>query len=314
MINFSNEVKNELARIMPEKDCCKKAEAAAILNSSGYILNTNETILRIVNENVAAARKVFKILKESYDLKSTVVIDNRKRFKKNKVYIIDTILNKENINVLANFNILNDNCKINNKINWRLVGKKCCKRAYIRGLFLVRGFVNKPEGSYHLEIVCNDTKLAHDSKRLLAKCDIEARLTERKSNIIIYLKESEKIVDLLRIIGANKALLEFENVRIIKSMRNNVNRQVNCETANLAKTVDASLRQIELIKKVIDRHGVDIFPLGIKELAMLRIDYPDSTLKELGNMMSPPLTKSGTAYRMRKLERICEQLLEDDYL
>jgi DNA-binding protein WhiA len=191
----------------------------------------------------------------------------------------------------------------------KITAKNCCKRSYLRGLFMCKGFINRPEANYHLEMVFNDTRMARDVKKLTGKLDLETGVGERKNNLIVYIKDSEKIVDFLRLIGTSKSLLEFENVRIIKSMRNQVNRQVNCETANLGKTIDASVRQVELIESLIAKLGIGKIPLQMRELALLRIDHPDSTLKELGAMMSPPLTKSGVAYRMRKLEIFAEENL-----
>ncbi|MPN40483.1 putative sporulation transcription regulator WhiA [bioreactor metagenome] len=145
----------------------------------------------------------------------------------------------------------------------------------------------------------------------MRKLSLEARISERKNSLLLYIKESEKIVDFLRLVEASKALLDFENVRIVKSMRNQVNRQVNCETANLAKTVDASVRQVEMIEKLLDKIGVKGLPPNLRDLAMLRLDYPDSTFKEMGVMLDPPLTKSGVAYRMKKLEGFAATILDE---
>lgn len=309
-MSFSIEVRNELARIIPQTECCKKAELVGLLTASSQTIPDNEgIILRAVSENAATARKIFKLIKDNYNLQSSVKMDKRKRFKKNKVYVVDTFLWEKDLWILRNLDIIDDESRIIKQINWSLIAKKCCKRSYLRGFFLSRGFVNRPEANYHLEIVCQESKIASDLKKLLLKFNIESKQIDRKNYIVIYIKESEKIVDFLRIVGANKALLDFENVRILKSMRNNVNRQVNCETANLAKTVNASLRQIEYIRKVIEQNGIDIFPPELRDLAILRIDFPDNTLKELGDMMNPKLSKSGVAYRMRKLEAFCEEII-----
>jgi DNA-binding protein WhiA len=205
---------------------------------------------------------------------------------------------------------LNDG-SIRKQVNWSLISKSCCKRAYLRGIFIARGFINRPEGNYHLEIVLNDSRLVSDVQKIMQKLEIQARVSERKNTLLIYVKESEKIVDFLRIVEASKALLDFENVRIVKSMRNQVNRQVNCETANLAKTVDASVRQVEIIERLLQKIGVKGLPPNLRELAVLRIDHPDSTFKEMGIMLNPPLTKSGVAYRMKKLESFAESILDD---
>lgn len=311
-MSFSNDVRNELARIIPEKSCCQKAELSALLTLRADIIQREdgERYLITLSENATPARKIYKLLKESYGLSSAVRMQEKKRFNKKRVYVVETHL-PTNDAFLNELGLACKGLKINRRVNWSLLSKNCCKRAYLRGVFISRGFINRPEGNYHLEIVINDSRMASDLQKVLLKMGLEARVSERKNNLMLYIKESEKIVDFLRIVEASKALLDFENVRILKSVRNQVNRQVNCETANLAKTVDASVRQVESIERLINKVGIKVFPVTLRDLALLRIDYPDSTLKELGIMLEPPLTKSGVAYRMKKIEILAEQILAD---
>jgi DNA-binding protein WhiA len=310
-MSFSHDVRNELARIMPEKECCRKAELAALLASGTIVIGSGEDgcNLKVRVENAATARKIFKLLKESYGLQSTVRIENRKRFGKTKIYEVDTYFAADNLSILQELHLIEDNNNSKSQSSPHFTRKTCCKRSYLRGVFLSRGFVNRPENDYHLEIVLNDEKMATHVQKLLARFNIEGRIFERKSSLVLYVKESEKIGDFLRVVGANRALLEFENVRIIKSMRNTVNRQVNCETANLAKTIDASVRQIDLINRAREKAGWKNLPPQLEELALLRVDYPDYTLKELGELTNPPLSKPGVAYRMRRLEKMAEDII-----
>ncbi len=312
-MSFSHDVRNELARVMPEKECCSKAELAALLASGTIVIGSGDDgcNLQVRVEHAATARKIFKLLKESYGLQSTVRIENYKRFGKTKIYEVNTYFCANNLSILQELHLIEDNNNSNNKNQpgSHLTRKTCCKRSYLRGIFLSRGFVNRPENDYHLEIVFNDEKMVTHVQKLLARFNIEARIFERKNTLVLYIKESEKIGDFLRVVGANRALLEFENVRIIKSMRNTVNRQVNCETANLAKTIDASVRQIDLINRAREKKGWKNLPPQLKELALLRVDYPDYTLKELGELTDPPLSKPGVAYRMRRLEKIAEDII-----
>ena len=310
-MSFSHDVRNELARVMPEKECCGKAELAALLASATIVIGSgdHECNLRVRVEHAATARKIFKLLKESYGLQSTVHIENYKRFGKTKIYEVNTYFSADNLSILQELHLIEDNNNNKNQPGPHLTRKTCCKRSYLRGIFLSRGFVNRPENDYHLEIVFIDGKMATQVQKLLARFDIEARIFERKNTLVLYIKESEKIGDFLRVVGANRALLEFENVRIIKSMRNTVNRQVNCETANLAKTIDASVRQIDLINRAREREGWNKLPAQLRELALLRVDYPDYSLKELGELTQPPLSKPGVAYRMRRLEKMAEDLI-----
>jgi DNA-binding protein WhiA len=305
-MSFSNDVRNELAREMGEKECCQKSELSALFMSSGKLSReSSKYMLSLTLDNAATARKAFKMIKNVYGLQSTVNVATRRFFRKNRYYTVNTQLGPDAKKILSEMNLYQGLIR---KINWSQLGKSCCKRAYLRGLFLSRGFINRPEGSYHLEIICNDSKMASDIKKLMGSFDLPAGIVERKASLVIYLKEGEKIVDFLRLVGANKALLDFENVRILKSVRNNVNRQVNCETANLAKTLDASLRQVELIQEYVKKSGWEGIPFNLRELAWLRVEHPDFSLKELGSMLDPPLSKSGTAYRMRKLETLIEAI------
>jgi len=310
-MSFSNDVRNELARLIPEKICCQKAELSALLMLRADLITAQngDLFLTTTVENATPARKIYRLLKEAYGLSSTVRIQEKKRFKKSRLYVVETPIKSIGDAWLQELG-LNDK-GLKRQVNWALISKNCCKRAYLRGIFIARGFINRPEGNYHLEIVLNDSRLVSDVLKIMQKLDVQARVSERKNSLLIYIKESEKIVDFLRIVKASKALLDFENVRIVKSMRNQVNRQVNCETANLAKTVDASVRQVEIIERLLHKIGVKALPANLRELAILRIDHPDSTFKEMGNMLNPPLTKSGVAYRMKKLESFAEVILDE---
>jgi len=308
-MSFANEVRNELARIIPEKKCCQKAELTAWLALRGEIKPNKDGIRTLFTtvENAVQARKVYTLLKETYGLSSAVHILQKRRFKKSRIYLVETRLDSpEGENLWRD--LYQSETDIKRQVNWPAIKRSCCKRAFIRGVFVSSGFINRPEGNYHLEIVLNESRMADDVLRIMRRLGLDARLTERKNNPLIYVKESETIVDFLRLVEASKALLDFENVRIIKSMRNQVNRQVNCETANVVKTVDASVRQVEMIERLLAQVGVTGIPINLRELALLRIDHPDSTLKELGMLLDPPLTKSGVAYRMSKLEKLADMI------
>jgi DNA-binding protein WhiA len=308
-LSFSSQVRNEIARIYPDKRCCRKAELSAILVTEGLIQPENNEggyWVDIAVNNAAVARKVYRMLKEDYSLYATVDSQYHRTFRPKRVYRITVFLTPNQLSLMQGIVALDKHDRIKPQVNWRILRKTCCKRAYLRGIFLNRGFINQPEGSYHLEIVLNDGQMVSDVTRLLNRLNLKSGWVERKRNQVIYIKESEKIADLLRIIEANKALLDFENIRIIKSMRNTINRQVNCETANLAKTVDASVRQVETIRTLRSLNLWEELSPELKELAELRLNYPDYSLKELGMVLNPPLSKSGVAYRMGKLERLAK--------
>ncbi|OPZ73936.1 MAG: Sporulation transcription regulator WhiA [Firmicutes bacterium ADurb.Bin456] len=190
----------------------------------------------------------------------------------------------------------------------RLVSRECCRRAYLRGVFLGGGSVNSPEGNYHLEIITDNETFALFIEKLMQKMRLSARISRRKNWFVVYLKESEQIIDFLNLVGAHSALLNFENARIYKDMRNQVNRLVNCETANLNKTVNAAVRHLENIELISDTIGLGQIPASLREVAELRVKYPDASLKELGELIQPRLGKSGVNHRLRKIEEIADQI------
>lgn len=270
---------------------------------------------RIVTENPAIARRVFKLIKDIYDVHSEVFIKKNNSLKKNNIYIIDISSKMKAKDILANVGILkelpDDTVTFNSHIPSEIIKRTCCKRSYLRGAFLGAGSVSNPEKTYHLEFVANSNEHACELMKLINSFDLNSKVIQRKSSYVVYIKEGEQIIDLLNIIGAHSALLDFENVRVYKEMRNNVNRLVNCETANLNKTVDASVRQIESIKLIGRTIGIKRLSQGLREIAEIRMKYPDLPLKELGEMLDPPIGKSGVNHRLRKIERIAEELKDD---
>ncbi|MGE5417540.1 MAG: DNA-binding protein WhiA [Acidobacteriota bacterium] len=309
--SYSGETKNELARLVPETRCCCAAELSALLKLNGglELAGRDHMTLTITTENAGIGRLAFKLFKKLFDFPVSVVIESRRRLKTSKAYVVRAQLDRVHLEALRELGIMDTSYQLLYGIDSRVIEKPCCKRAFLRGVFLARGSVSKPESAYHLEILFPNEEMARAAKKLGRSKGIRFHRTERKHSFVLYLKESEQIVDYLRLIGASYALLEFENVRIFKSMKNQVNRIVNCETANLEKTLDASMRQTDLIRRLIDKVSVHGLPDHLRQLAILRLDYPDCSLKELGEMMSPPLTKSGVAYRMKKLEALAERLL-----
>ena len=182
------------------------------------------------------------------------------------------------------------------------------KRAYIRGAFLAAGSMSDPSKSYHFEIVCDEEEQAEYLKELMSGFELDGKVVQRKKNYVVYLKEGSQIVDILNVMEAHVALMELENVRIMKEMRNSVNRKVNCETANINKTVSAAVKQTEDIRYIQDTVGFEKLSEGLKDVALTRLAYPDATLKELGELLENPIGKSGVNHRLRKLSEIAEKL------
>lgn len=309
-MSFSAKTKGELARIIPEKQCCQKAELAALIRMDGVIQisSGNKVTLNISTENAAVARKIFSMLKKLFNINTEVLMRKGIRLRKHNSYQIRVSEQEKVQAILRTIGVIDLVGDLAEGIDPEFIKKECCRRAYLRGIFLGGGSVSNPEGDYHLEVITNDHKHAEAICRLIRRYKLPAKVGSRKNWQVVYLKGSEAIVSLLNIMGAHSALLSFENVRIVKDMRNQVNRLVNCETANLNKTVNAALRQVESIRFVANALGMERLPSNLREVAELRLQYPEVSLKELGEMLDPPVGKSGVNHRIRKLERLAEKL------
>lgn len=314
-MSFSSNVKSELSHHFGNARHCNIAELSAILNMCGHIANNRDKFcVKIQTENPAAARKYFTLLKKTFNIDSEVLTRRNSQLKKNMVYMLFINNNEQAEKMLQACGILkteNGVRRISEKIDELVVNSVCCKRAYIRGAFLAAGSISDPEKMYHLEFACSNKTYSEDLKNLINSFGLDAKIVKRKEHYIVYIKEGEQIVDLLNIMGAHKALLDLENIRIIKDMRNNVNRKVNCETANLNKTVNAAVRQIEDIELILERMDLSQLPQSLSDMAHLRLEYPDSSLKELGQLLNPPVGKSGVNHRLRKLAEIADSLREE---
>jgi DNA-binding protein WhiA len=296
-MSFSHDTKNELARVDGDRTCCQLAELAAIFRMDGGVRMDARSgpSLFVASDNAAAARKVFRLFKNMFQVQAEIVIRRQNRLKKHSRYVVRIPPQAKGAEILR-------------ELEGSMPRRLCCRRAYLRGSFLAGGSVNNPEGTYHLEISTRDETIARDICRVMNRCGLAAKISPRKNWFVVYLKESEQIVAFLNMIGAHSALLNFENVRIVKGMRNQVNRLVNCETANLGKVVNAALRQIEKIRLIEDTVGLGKLPPPLREMAELRLQYPETCLKELGYMMTPRVGKSGVNHRMRKLEEIASRI------
>lgn len=312
-MSFSTETKGELSRIYAEKECCNLAELAALIRMSGtlQLVGNKKFNLKIVTENPATARKLFKLIKGIFQIDTEVMIRRNPRLKKNNHYLLVATHQMGSGFLLEKVGILKQNSEtfdITYDIPKELLAKRCCKRAYLRGAFLGGGSVSDPEKTYHLEFVTHSENHSQGLRKLVNSFRLNGKIVERKGNYVVYLKEGDQVVDLLNIMGAHRALLHVENIRVYKQMRNDVNRIVNCETANLSKTVNASMRQIENIKYIKETIGIDEMPMNLQEIAKLRLKYQDATLKELGQKMDSPIGKSGVNHRLRKIEEIAEKI------
>ena len=312
-MTFSSITKNEISKIIIDNKCCQLALLSALIKMTGtvQIHGVNRIGIRLSTENASIARMLFSLLKNCFEISTRVVVKKNRNLKKNNNYTLYIDSDMGSHEILKMTGILQESEKglrLNYKIPHHLIKKACCRKAYLRGVFLGGGSISDPEKTYHLELVTNNEDYAEDIKELLNHYELGAKVVVRKGNHVVYIKEGEHIVKFLSIIGAHNALMSLENVRIYKEMRNNVNRIVNCETANLDKTLNAALRQIENIKYIKNAIGLEKLPAGLGEIAELRLEYKEATLKELGEMMSPVVGKSGVNHRLRKLDQIAENL------
>lgn len=313
-MSFSSETKNELSRLPIEDRCCAVSELAAIVRMSGIIQirEMKKVNLKFVTENAAIARRIFTLLKILYKANIEVMVRRNKQLKKNNNYLIVVNNIKVTKQILEDVGFLTKEDSsyytINYKVPETLIQNRCCRRAYIRGAFLGGGSISNPEKTYHLEFVTNREEHGEVLLNIINSFNLNSKIVIRKENYVVYLKEGEQIADILNIIGAHQSLLKFEDIRIFKDMRNNINRLVNCETANLGKTINASLRQVKNIQYIDNRIGIEKLPKNLQEIALLRLKHREASLKELGKMLEPPVGKSGVNHRLRKIDEIAEDL------
>ncbi|WP_026174273.1 DNA-binding protein WhiA [Effusibacillus pohliae] len=308
-MSFASTTKKELTQL-ESRPCCQLAELSAMVRLNGKIVESDgRPILDIATENAAIARRMYTLTRKLFGVHAEVLVRKKMRLKKNNVYMVRVPFRVQEI--LQQLKIAEIGVQYKQSIDPELIRKTCCKRAYLRGAFLAAGSVNDPESnSYHLEIAVDGEPFAQSLLQLLNEFELNAKLIERKKLFVVYLKEGDKIIEFLNIIGAHQALLHFEDVRILKGMRNQVNRLVNCETANLNKTIHAAVRQVENIRLVEQMIGLENLPPHLKEVAELRLKYPEINLKELGAMLPGNVSKSGVNHRLRKLEEMAEKLKE----
>lgn len=306
-MSFAAETKKELTRLELE-ECGAQSELAALIRMNGSISIVNKQLgLDITTENAAIARRIYSLIKYVYDYPAEVLVRKKMRLKKNNVYIVR--MREFAQEMLEHLKIMDSGFLFTRKIDASLINTSCKRRAYLRGAFLAGGSLNHPEASYHLEIFSNYEDHTKSLAQLMNRFELNVKFLPRKNGFILYMKESEKITEFLKIVGAHNALFAFEDIRIVKDMRNSVNRLVNCETANLNKTVSAAMKQVEHIKLIDDQLGLDKLPKKLREVAQLRLEYPDVTLKELGELVDgEPISKSGINHRFRKLSDIAEKL------
>ena len=301
-MSFSGQIKEELAQVISSPRHCQLAELAALVQFCGHI--EEDGSLLVQSENPLVIRKCFTLLKKTFKIeavaKSQMQTQNYRLF----------VTGEDAFRVLEALKI----CDTAGHLMMRhltdpvLIKNSCCKRAYLRGCYMAVGSMSDPYKSYHLELVCGLQAQAEQLLKILHDFSLDAKMIVRKKYHVVYMKEGENIADFLNITEAHKASMEFENTRIYKGMRNMVNRKVNCEAANITKTVNAATRQVEDIRLIREKMGLEGLPEPLRQMAYVRLENPQASLGELGKLLDPPVGKSGVNHRLRKLGELAKEL------
>ena len=303
-MSFAGKIKEELLEQTGKAQHCQLAELAALFAFCGQIITEQNGIyyVKFATENLTVAKKCYILIKRVFHIVPDIDLCGQHSY---GVYLWEEQAAEafmKQVRVMDEALLVAD-C---------LIDRQCCKRAFLRGIFLAAGSITDPRSGYHLELVAGSLERATRMKEIMGIFGLQAKIVGRKKNCIVYLKEGASIVDFLNVIGAHVALMEFENVRILKEMRNSINRQVNCETANIKKTVSAASRQTADIQYIHDTIGIGNLSENLSQIAKLRLENPEVTLKELGEMLEPPIWKSGVNHRLRKLSEIANELRRQD--
>lgn len=308
-MSFSLDVKEEIAKQQTNARHCQMAQLATIISFCGSLTKDEDgkDALLISMEREPLFRKCFTLLKKTYNISDVSL----KGCEQNGRYDICISNNEIVWNIFKGVGIVDKSGKFlgfGHRIESTLIKNFCCRRAFLKGAFMCVGSMSDPSKGYHLEMVCENEGLAEQIVEVLATFEIDAKIICRKKYFVVYIKEGSAIVEFLGICEASVALMEFENHRIYKEMSNSINRKVNCETANIAKTVKASNRQVEDILLIQKVYGFEKLPDSLKEMAQIRLEYPEATLQELGELLVPPMGKSGVNHRLRKLCELADEL------
>ena len=314
-MSFSGEIKEELGKHISQARHCRIAETAAFISMCGSVMidSNDRYSIKIHTENLIVARKCFTLLEKTFNIRTEISI-RRNLSKQSTSYWLLVKNHEEALRLLQATKLLTREGDVQEELSLvrnTVVQQYCCKRAFIKGAFLVSGSISDPEKSYHYEIVCSAKGKAEQLQKIMNSFEIDAKVILRKRSYVVYVKEGAQISDLLNIMEAHVALMKFENIRILKDMRNAVNRKVNCETANINKTVSAAVKQVEDIHYIRDTIGLENLSEALYDVALTRLSYPEATLKELGDLLTPPVGKSGVNHRLRKLGEIADKLRQN---
>ena len=303
-MSFTVKVKEELLGLGTES----KSELAAIMKMSGSLgIASQGLTLSITTENAKIARHIYELLLSFYQVKSDIRHHQKTNLRKNRVYTV--FLDEKVEDILSDLHLADAFFGIQEGIDPLILSDDEASRAYLRGAFLSNGSMRDPEsGKYQLEIVSVYLDHAQGLASLMQRFLLDAKTIERKKGAVTYLQRAEDIMDFLIVVGAMEAMAEFETVKILRETRNDINRANNAETANIARTVTASMKTINNIVKIMETSGLESLPIDLQEVAHLRVNHPDYSIQQLADSLSKPLTKSGVNHRLRKINKIADEL------
>lgn len=311
-MSFSSEVKEELVKKTDSARHCQIAEFAAFMGMSGNVSETDDArvCIEFVTENELTVEKFYELLFKIFGIKEDS--DTNIQLRSGKETIIRITAQEDVAKILMTLKWCDDQFTQIEPVfaDPRIVRMDCCKKAFIRGAFMERGSISDPNKFYHYEIVCKYEEDAEVLKEMLMFFGMDAKVIARKNSFIVYMKEGNNITDTLNLMGAVVSQMNLYNVMILKGISNDVNRKVNCETANLNKTIEAAVKQIKDIEYIRDTVGLDSLSDGLTQVALLRLENPDMNLKDLGELLDPPVGKSGVNHRLRKIGEKADELRE----
>ena len=296
-MSFSGDIKKELAKTTSKRRHCQIAEL--------IFEEPSECSICVQTENIFIAKKYCTLLKKCFNIYAEIAVRCHSVSKNVRIYRITVCRSDDCLRIVETLKLPH---AAHTLVSPLLLQQTCCKRAFLRGAFLMSGSMSNPEKSYHLEFVCDTESKALQLQELLNGFSLNARTVPRKKQFVVYLKEGEQIVDLLNLMEAHVALMAFENIRILRDIANTINRQTNCDVANSQKTVTASSRQRDDILLIEKTSGLSSLPPTLQEIACLRLENPELPIRDLGAMLSPPLGKSGVNHRFRKLSQIADRI------
>jgi DNA-binding protein WhiA len=310
--SFCAQVKSEVARQAEIRSCCLRAELAACARTMGSmrIGNAGEALL-FTSESPAVARRIFKLARQ-LGWRADILVRLCSRPRQRRLFVVQMPLRQQSLFLPQELGLADRKGRLTDRIEGRLLDRSCCRRSYLRGCFMGGGFLNQPGHGYNLEFVFDNNEAAEELREIMTQFGLNPSRRQRKENCLVYLQDADRVGEFLRLIGATQGVLAFENGRILKDMRNQVNRLVNCETANVSKTVEAGLSQVEMISLLQHRVGLESLPPQLQDLALLRLSHPEASLQELGRLLEPPLGKSGVNHRFRQLRLMAGQVVQTE--